>query len=428
MDTLILEDFRCFAGRHEIPIRPLTLLVGENSTGKTSFLAAVRAAYDRDQPDFNGPPFQFGSYSQIAHSGASKAKGFAIGQELMVHGVPEGEPAPKARSIRVEIRFCSVDAQPTISDLSVLSGHYKLEVKGLVSDRPQVSFAAGDQRVLEVEMPERVWPRDTRSRTSLRPAVSHTLYLATQGGNDREIQEHRSALELLTFWGLVGVGPRPYALGPTRTHPRRTYDPGAKPPDPEGGHIPMVLAVSSDALPDLRARMEEFGRASGLYSKVGVRKLGSDGSDPFQIEIELPGADRARNLIDVGYGVSQAIPIIADCVSASSGTTLLIQQPEVHLHPRAQAAMGSFFCQLAASGRDDVIVETHSDYLIDRVRMDVRDERINGSDVLILYFEQAKGGVEIHPIEIDTAGNLTGVPPDYRRFFLDEQRRFLGVD
>ena len=46
MDTLILEDFRCFSGRHEVPIRPLTLLVGENSTGKTSFLAAVRAAHD----------------------------------------------------------------------------------------------------------------------------------------------------------------------------------------------------------------------------------------------------------------------------------------------------------------------------------------------------------------------------------------------
>ncbi len=428
MDTLILEDFRCFAGRHEIPIRPLTLLVGENSTGKTSFLAAVRAAHDRTVPDFNEPPFHLGSYDQIAHHGADKAKSFAIGQEFIVDEVPQGEPALRPRSIRVEVRFCSVDAQPTISELSVLSGQYKLEVKGLGGDRPEVSFSAGDQCVLEAEMPERVWPRDTRSPTRLWPAVRATLHLVDQEGNDQEIQEHRSALELLSFWGVVEVGPRPYALGPTRTHPRRTYDPGSKPPDPEGGHIPMMLAVSSDALPDLETGMEEFGRASGLYSKVSVRKLGSDGGDPFQIEVELPGADRARNLVDVGYGVSQAIPIIADCVSAPSGAILLIQQPEVHLHPRAQAAMGSFFGQLVASGRDDVIVETHSDYLIDRVRMDVRDERIKGSDVVILYFEQAKGGVKIHPIEIDAAGNITGVPADYRRFFLDEQRRFLGVD
>ena len=90
--------------------------------------------------------------------------------------------------------------------------------------------------------------------------------------------------------------------------------------------------------------------------------------------------------------------------------------------------MGSFFAQLAASGRNRLIVETHSDYLIDRVRMDVRDEQIKASDVMILYFEQGKGGVKIHPIEIDAAGNITGVPAGYRRFFLDEQRRFLGVD
>ncbi len=438
MDTLILENFRCFAGRHEIPIRPLTLLVGENSTGKTSFLAAVRAAYDRTVPDFNEPPFQLGSYNQIAHYGTEQAEGFTLGQQFVVHELPQGGPAigdgdePLAQmrgsETRVEIRFCSVEAQPTIADLFARSGQHKLEVTGLVGDGPEVRFSAGDQLLLKAGIPERVWPRDARSRASLWSAVSATIYLAMQGGYEQEIQEHRSALELLSFWGLAEVGPRPYALGPTRARPRRTYDPGAKPPDPEGGHIPMVLAVSSDALPDFRERLEEFGQASGLYSNVSVRKLGSDGSDPFQIIVELPAGGGVRNLIDVGYGVSQAIPIVVDCIEASPTSTLLIQQPEVHLHPRAQAAMGSFFSQLVATGRNDAIVETHSDYLVDRVRMDVRDEKIKGSDVIILYFEQAKGGVDIHPIEIDAAGNITGVPAGYRRFFLDEQRRFLGVD
>ena len=82
MDTLILEDFRCFAGRNEVPIRPLTLLVGENSTGKTSFLAAVprtRAiSYDMrsrgvGSPDFNEEPFNLGSYDQIANYRAGRA-------------------------------------------------------------------------------------------------------------------------------------------------------------------------------------------------------------------------------------------------------------------------------------------------------------------------------------------------------------------
>ena len=428
MDTLILEDFRCFAGRNEVPIRPLTLLVGENSTGKTSFLAAVRAAYDRAAPDFNEPPFHLGSYDQIANNRAGQAKSFVVGRQFTVHKATNEGQQLDARRMRVEVRFTSVEAQPTISDLSVLSGEYKLEVRSLGGDRPEMSFSAGDQLILKKELHENLWARGTRSHTRLGPALSATFHLAYERGNDEAIQEHQSEFYFLIDWALLETGPRPYAFAPIRTQPQRTYDPGAKPPDPEGRHIPMVLAVSSDALPDFRERMEEFGKASGLYSKLSVRKLGPDGSDPFQIEVELPGGGGARNLIDVGYGVSQAIPIIADAVSTARGATLLIQQPEVHLHPRAQAAMGSFFAQLAKSGRNDVIVETHSDYLIDRVRMDARDEQIKASDVMVLYFEQVKGGVKIHPIEIDVSGNLSGVPADYRRFFLDEQRRFLGVD
>ena len=90
--------------------------------------------------------------------------------------------------------------------------------------------------------------------------------------------------------------------------------------------------------------------------------------------------------------------------------------------------MGSFFAQLADSGRNRLVVETHSDYLIDRVRMDVRNGRINADEVMILYFEQGKGGVEIHPIEIDAHGHPAEVPPGYRSFFLEEQRRFFEID
>ena len=417
MDTLILEDFRCFAGRNEVPIRPLTLLVGENSTGKTSFLAAVRAAYGRTEPDFNERPFRLGSYDQIANHRADPAKGFVVGRQFTVGRVRDDAPqgtAPSDWSMRVEVRFTSVEAQPAISDVSVKTGKYKLEVSSLGGDRPEMSFSAGDQLILKKEMHENLWARGTRSHTRLAPALSATFHLADARADDQRIQEHQSVFYFLIDWALLESGPRPYAFAPTRANPQRTYDPGAKPPDPEGRHIPMVLAVSSDALPDFRERMEEFGTASGLYSKLSVRKLGPDGSDPFQIEVELPGGGGARNLIDVGHGVSQAIPIIVDCVSASFGSTLLIQQPEVHLHPRAQAAMGSFFSRLAATGRNTVIVETHSDYLLDRVLMDVRGEKIPSQDVLILYFERAADGVKIHPIEVDASGRVVDVPEGSR--------------
>ena len=426
MDTLILEDFRCFAGRNEVPIRPLTLLVGENSTGKTSFLAAVRAAHDRAAPDFNEPPFHLGSYDEIANHGADPATGFMVGHQFTIEEPTFLEPI--LRRVRVEVHFSSLEAQPTISDLSVVSGQYKLAVGSLDRGQPEVSFSAGDLVLVERSIDERLVTSMGRTSARLWPALSAALHLAYGRGNDEALQVHEFEFNSLLEWALLEIGPRPYAFAPIRTHPRRTYDRATRAPDPEGRHIPIVLAVSTDALPDFRERIEEFGKASGLYSNLSVRKLGPRGSDPFQVEVELPGEGGARNLIDVGYGVSQAIPIIVDCVSAPSGSTLLIQQPEVHLHPRAQAAMGSFLGQLAATGRNDVIVETHSDYLLDRVLVDVRDEKIPSQDVLILYFERAGDSVEIHPIEVDAAGRIVDVPEGYRSFFLDEQRRFFGVD
>ena len=104
----------------------------------------------------------------------------------------------------------------------------------------------------------------------------------------------------------------------------------------------------------------------------------------------------------------------------------LLQQPEVHLHPRAQAALGSLFCRIAGWDRQ-LVIETHSDHMIDRVRMDVRDRAgsLTPEDVSILYFERGRLDVRIHSLGIDGEGNITDAPPSYRQFFMDEVSRSL---
>ena len=109
----------------------------------------------------------------------------------------------------------------------------------------------------------------------------------------------------------------------------------------------------------------------------------------------------------------------------------LLQQPEVHLHPSAQAALGSFFCQVASPDRR-LVVETHSDHLLDRVRMEVRDARdsttgLKPNDVSILFFERVDLDVCIHSLRIDEDGNLVGAPKGYRKFFMEETQRSLGL-
>ena len=133
-----------------------------------------------------------------------------------------------------------------------------------------------------------------------------------------------------------------------------------------------------------------------------------------------------RNLIDVGYGVSQVLPLLVDLLEPNGSSRLLLQQPEVHLHPSAQAQLGSLLCATAGA-QCQLIVETHSDYTLDRILLDIRDKRsdLEPDDVSILYFERDDLSVTIHSIRIDDEGNLLDAPDGYRRFFRDELKRVI---
>ena len=130
----------------------------------------------------------------------------------------------------------------------------------------------------------------------------------------------------------------------------------------------------------------------------------------------------------MGYGVSQVLPVIIELLRKDAPPVFLLQQPEVHLHPSAQAALGSLFCEVA-SLRQQLIVETHSDHILDRIRMDVRDRKgsLKPDDVSILFFERKGLDVQIHSLRLDEHGNVLDAPPNYRRFFMKEQERSLGI-
>ena len=132
--------------------------------------------------------------------------------------------------------------------------------------------------------------------------------------------------------------------------------------------------------------------------------------------------------MDVGFGISQVLPVLAALFRADGPPMFLLQQPELHLHPSAQAALGSEFCRTAEAGRQ-LIIETHSEYVIDRVRMDIRDRQtaLEPDDVSILFFERSDLDVRIHSLRFDDQGNVLGAPDGYGQFFMDEARRSVGL-
>jgi predicted ATPase len=384
MDRVFFEGIRCFATRQEVPLAPLTVLVGENSSGKSTVLALIRLAFDlvieENYPDFNEEPFLLGAFDQIASHLEKEKEGrrstFTIGWRM--------------DGMAIEGQFVAHKGQPILARRRCEIPPYSLEA---------------------------LFSEDGSFHEQI-------LLTASPGGSEPE-DELEAALDLQEDLreGLYGLA-RPYAFAPIRTRPQRTYDPIKRLASPEGDHIPLLLA-NSIGWQELVTALESFGKQSGLFTKVDVRRLGASESDPFQIQVHIAG--RAINLIDVGYGISQILPIIVDCIRGEEGSTYLLQQPEVHLHPRAQAELGSFLGVLAKQQDKRFVIETHSDYLVDRIRMDIRDKKgITPEDVALLYFERKNGEATIHRLELDDQGNILNTPPGYRRFFLEEERRFLG--
>ena len=228
----------------------------------------------------------------------------------------------------------------------------------------------------------------------------------------------------------------PWVSSPFQASPHRVYTPGGGRLDPDGRFIPAYLAELASSndqnWQNIKDSIESFGKMTGVFDELNIRFLGDDkSSDPFQIQVrKTQGNDLGewRNLMDVGFGVSQLLPILVHLARPSTEYMLNFQQPEVHLHPSGQAGLGSLLCEAAT--KKQILVETHSDNLIKRVRMDIRDNITNlkHEDVSILYFERTNiDEVKIHNISIDEYGNIINQPEKYREFFTKESNRFLEI-
>lgn len=460
MDQITLKNFRCFREEQTARLAPLTLLVGENSTGKTSFMAMIRAlwdvAYRRRIPDFKEEPYDLGSFDEIAHHrGARGGRADIFGAEFAVARKSRNRLTGGSYRFRVDFEKKGTAPIPMRRRLSNKKNDIWIEY-GLQEDRAyKIRF--GTPNGSWISSQDYSFGILTDDDNDLPPlnflfSILRGRLISNKDNKKHDLLPlHGAGLPNDKDWQLVerivesGPAPRflhdrlhahrPYASAPVRSKPHRTYDPSRPSWDPEGDYVPMYLAnihfQDQTRWKRLKNTLEIFGKEAGLFDEISVKSLGKKGSEPFQIQIRKFGNKSKgppRNLIDVGYGVSQILPIITELLREETPPMFLMQQPEVHLHPSAQAALGSLFCQVAGPDRK-LVVETHSDHLLDRVRMDVRDgvSNLKPRDVSILFFEREDLDVNIHSLGLDREGNILDAPPGYRQFFMDETRRSLGL-
>jgi hypothetical protein len=426
---ILLENVRTFAGKHRFPIGRLTILTGENSAGKSTLLGMMAGLSNQDEfpldPPFDTAPYELGSYDTIAtYKGGryGRAKTFGVGFETEASG-----EAP-ARRIYAQYesdngRVALLNFEVTIGDQAI---HLEVKERTAQSQSASVRFTAGavDESVT-IKIPRNLGEKGSRFNFQ-NTLMSALLFRGDEEARRRDMSVYRKLLDVLF---LVDPGPV-VSVAPIRTRPERTYSQSKQAFDPTGDHIPFVLdrllskGSSRAERRQVTAALEQFGRESGLFEAVSVKKLGSKATDPFQVMVQLAG--RLRNMIDVGYGVSQALPVVVQTVLENPKTTVLMQQPEVHLHPRAQAALGSFFCQMVKAADRRLVIESHSDFIVDRVRQEVAAGTIPPDWVRIIFFHREGYETTVYPLRLDAEGNILDCPAFYREFFLREELRLLS--
>ena len=440
MYKINLSNFRCFYREQHVRLAPLTILVGENSTGKSSFLAFIKILWHilkkQRTENFNNSLFPLGRFNEIisrCSTTDSQEQKFTAKVQLKI---PNANYSTK--SIDVEIEFTEHSEAPCPTKFRIIDKKENTEIlmecldEGHINatvstkgNESRMDFSVGNKALL---IEEYYWLLEfIRRERELSRMSGFNPPLLDQ--SQLPIFELIDSLETWRKSGIPLGGLN--ATAPIRSRPKRTYEQTGSIRDREGAYALELLASihknSRSEWNDTKEKLMRFGKSSGLFENIDITE-GDQGS--FKIYFQNSGeqTENFYNIIDMGYGVSQALPILAELSANETNGLFLLQQPEVHLHPRAQAELGSLFCQLACQG-SMLLVETHSDYLLDRVRIDVRDRntKLTHEMVSVLFFVRKSDGVDIVTLELDENGNIINAPQEYGDFFMDEKRKLLGL-
>lgn len=161
--------------------------------------------------------------------------------------------------------------------------------------------------------------------------------------------------------------------------------------------------------------------AADLFPGVEFNSLPVSGTSQMRLEMKSDPTSNWTRPANIGYGITYAFPTLVAGLAAPAGSTIIVDSPEAHLHPRGQARMGAFLAQMASAGVQ-ILVETHSDHVMDGVRIAIREGILGPENATFHYFTRNGNTTSITTPEIDADGRLSGWPEG----FFDQHRRNMA--
>ncbi len=403
LTNLELKLFKCFR-LLRLPLAPLTLLTGLNASGKSSVLQALVLLHQtmREQESstrlaLNGDVIRLGTTPDVVNEEFGRnIFGIALWSDA---NVCSWEFEGDRRDMSMKVRVVAVNDQEFVTPHALLN---LLPYEYYTSDEweSDITTIARQLESLSYITAERMAPQDVYALED-----PHTVSSIGRRLTSEWTKEYLEDPHIVS-----SVGPRGehavsvlYWKRDERVHDSRILR-----------GVPPTLFRQAEAR--MRTLFPGFSMDLQPVSQANAVTLGLRTSDTG--EFHKP--------IHTGFGLTQCLPIVVSALSASKGELILIENPEVHLHPAGQAQMGQFLADVARAGVQ-VLVETHSDHVLNGVRRAVKEKRLPADQAAIHFFRpRSYHDPQVLSPVLDDSGNIDDWPDGFFDQFDKDANYFAG--
>ncbi|MFL5359009.1 DUF3696 domain-containing protein [Archangium sp.] len=430
---LSIQNFKAWKDTGNIRLAPLTVFFGPNSSGKTSLLQFLlllnqtAQSPDRKQVlNFGGSHslIDFGAWPEMVFGGDATAV-LGFGFSWRVPEPPQSEERGRGVPHGGSMGFEAAIGTSGVASLGVREFRYRFSMPEW-TEPAQVGMRYSDAiRSYELET---VVPRRKRKagKRGGFPAPSRFY------GFPDEVPQS-GLLDDLEFELEAQLDSTLY-LGPLREASARLYTwPGDAPAEVgfSGENTFAALLAAQERMLQRSGdpKPVSFGEIlAGWLVRMGLlesfeAKPIVPGARIYQVMVRTPGSRRQVNLADVGFGVSQVLPVLVQLLYAERDTTLVFEQPELHLHPRVQSELADLFIETIQMQQEGTprgiqcLVESHSEHFLRRIQRRIAEGKLAPDQTALYFCKPGPDGSTIEELKLDEYGNISNWPEN---FFGDE--------
>jgi len=162
----------------------------------------------------------------------------------------------------------------------------------------------------------------------------------------------------------------------------------------------------------LEERVAHWLKALGLIHDFKVEPI-AEGNNIYQVRVQKTPSSAHVLITDVGFGVSQILPVLVLCYYVPEGSIILLEQPEIHLHPSVQSGLADVFIDAMQNRNVQIVVESHSEHLLRRLQRRIAEKLIAPEETALYFCEVAEAGSRLKNLDLDLFGSIRNWPKDF---------------